>query len=169
MNPLQNFCRAICEAFENFPPQACLKVWEAFEAFQNSKGKPSKEDLRDIYEALVTGLTLNETEGEAEGETETKDSNLPRFIQEFPKVAPEILESWLDSFPEIPAEEVETIIPEFFFELKTPALPGDNPVEVSNGVFTVGEFFDIEEAYGAAQKLYFEGRAATLELCEASE
>ena len=62
MNPLQNFCRAVCESFENFPPQACLKVWEAFEAFQNSKGKPSEEDLRDIYEALVTGLTLNERE-----------------------------------------------------------------------------------------------------------
>ncbi len=71
---LQTFCRAICEAFENFPPDTCLKVWQAFEAYQSESDPPSKEDLRDIYEALVTGLTLNETEGEGEakGETETQ-------------------------------------------------------------------------------------------------
>ena len=68
---LRNFCRAICESFENFPPDTCLKVWEAFKAFQDSKGKASEEDLRDIYEALVTGLTLNENENPEETETET--------------------------------------------------------------------------------------------------
>ncbi len=97
---------------------------------------------------------------------------LPKeFCAKFPKVPPETLELWYARYFE--SEEgfptFEEITPEFFFELKTPALPGDNPIEVSNGVFTVGEFFDIEEAYGAAQKLYFEGRKATLELCEVSE
>ena len=100
---------------------------------------------------------------------QTKDKNLPRFVQEFPKVSPEILEAWLDSFPEIPAEEVEFIIPEFFYLLTTPALPGDNPAKVFGKSFEVGSFKTSAEAEGAMQILYFQNREAILTLAEASE
>ena len=102
-------------------------------------------------------------------ENDTQDSNLPRFIQEFPKVAPEILEAWLDSYPEIPPEDYEGIIPEFGYSVSTAALPGDNPSKVFEGYFEVGKYFDIAEAEGAAQTLYFQNRTPLIEFQETSE
>ncbi len=80
MKNLQTFCRAICETTEGLPREALEKVWNAFKAFQG-EGKSSNEDLRDIYESLVTGLTLNENvaltpvlKTETEGEAEEAES-----------------------------------------------------------------------------------------------
>ena len=87
-----------------------------------------------------------------------KDKNLPRFIQEFPNVAPEILEAWLSNFP----ENYESI-PKLFYLVTSPAIPGDNPDKISKGLFELGRFANIEEAEIAVQTLYFQNREPIVE------
>ena len=90
--------------------------------------------------------------------------------EKFSKVPAEILAAWFTrNFSDIEPEEYAQIEPEFFYTVSTPALPGDNPLEISKGRFAVGDFWEIGEAEGAAQTLYFQNREARITLCEASE
>ena len=99
----------------------------------------------------------------------------------YPKVPPEFIRAWLagllSQLTNIPAEEkiedikayYEEIEPNFTYSVSTPALEGDNPRQVFEGRYEVGDYSEIEKAETAAQILYFLGRAARIDLGETSE